>query len=157
GLSGCPAPARAHAWRAVALELERLANHTGDLGALAGDIGFQSTASFCGRIRGDFLNLTAAICGSRFGRGWVRPGGVAFDADDARVEWLLERLEEARRDVTHAVELLWNTSSVLARFEGAGPVSREAARVLGLVGPAARACGLERDVRVDYPTGIFGF
>jgi hypothetical protein len=64
-----PPPARALALRGVALELERLANHTGDLGALAGDIGYLPTASFCGRLRGDFLNITALLCGNRFGRG----------------------------------------------------------------------------------------
>jgi hypothetical protein len=73
GLAGCNIPPRAQSIRGIALELERLANHTGDLGALSGDIGYLPTASFCGRIRGDFLNMTALLCGNRFGRGLLKP------------------------------------------------------------------------------------
>ena len=148
---------RAQALRGIALELERLANHTGNLGALANDVGFLPTASYCGRLRGDFLNMTAVICGSRFGRGLVRPGGVAFDVDKARVDDLLNRLDAAARDVEQAVNFLWRTASVQARFEDTGTVSRELAREIGLVGPVARACGLARDVRHDHPWGIYRF
>jgi len=72
-LARCQKSARAQMLRGIALEFERLANHIGDLGALATDIGFLPTSSFCGRIRGDLLNMTAELCGSRFGRGLVRP------------------------------------------------------------------------------------
>jgi len=155
GLAGGRVHARAHVLRGVALELERLANHTGGLGALANDVGFLPTASFCGRLRGDFLNLTALLCGSRFGRGLVRPGGVGYDIDGGQRKQIQSRLAAALHDVKSAVELLWNSASVQARFEGTGAVSADVAEALGLVGVAARACGLERDVRHDHPTGIF--
>ena len=75
-LAGVSVPLRAQLLRRMGLEFERLANHTGDLGAIAGDTGFLPTSSWNGRIRGDFLNMTAEICGNRFGRGLVCPGGV---------------------------------------------------------------------------------
>jgi Ni,Fe-hydrogenase III large subunit len=148
-------PAQAHVLRGIALELERLANHAGDLGAIAGDVGYLPTASFCGRIRGDILNMTAVICGSRFGRGLVTPGGTVFDLTPALIDDLLKRLDAVRRDLTDAVALMRSTPSVMARLEGTGTVDREVARQLGLVGPAARACGVKRDVRHDHPFGIY--
>jgi Ni,Fe-hydrogenase III large subunit len=157
GLSGTPVPARAQALRGVARELERLANHTGDLGALAGDVGYLPAASYCGRLRGEFLNVTAAICGSRLGRGLVRPGGVGFDVDPERIAAIRSRLDSAMRDLTGAVSLLWSTPSVMGRFEESGILPRPIGEDLGLVGPAARACGIERDVRHGHPTGIFRF
>jgi Ni,Fe-hydrogenase III large subunit len=156
-LAGCEPPLRAQALRAIASELERLANHVGDLGALANDVGYLPTASYCGRLRGDFLNTTADLCGSRFGRGLIRPGGVLWDVDRARAERMAARVEAALKDVAGATAILWDSPSVQARFEETGQVSPEQCEALGLVGLAARACGVDQEVRRDFPSGFYRF
>ncbi len=156
-LGNIPVSPGAESLRGVALELERLANHTGGLGALAGDIGYLPTSSFCGRLRGDFLNLTAMLCGNRFGRWLVTPGGVCFGVDKQRADAFLRKLHLIAKDVTVAIKLLWSTPSVLARFEETGTLEPQTCRELGLVGVAARACGLERDCRYNFPAGVYRF
>jgi Ni,Fe-hydrogenase III large subunit len=60
-------------------------------------------------------------------------------------------------DVNNAAELLWRSASVRARFEDVGAISAEACNELGIVGVAARACGIAHDVRQDFPTGVWRF
>ncbi len=151
--AGQSIPPRAASLRAVALELERLACHVGDLGALAGDAGYLPTASFCGRLRGDLLNATAMLCGNRFGRGLLRPGGLKTDF--ARIDHLQRHLETTRRDVEGALRLLFESASTISRFEGVGVLSGEDAHSLGLVGVAARASGLARDARICHSNEAF--
>ncbi|MBO7742491.1 MAG: NADH-quinone oxidoreductase subunit C, partial [Victivallales bacterium] len=150
-LGGIQPPRDALLLREIALELERMANHTGDMGALAGDVAFLPTASFCGRIRGDILNLTAEIAGNRFGRNLVIPGGTSRGLEVARAADIRKRLETAGRELFHAVDLMLNAPTVLDRFENTGTVSLEDAAAAGLVGVAGRACGIAADARTDFP------
>jgi len=148
---------RAQAIRGIGLELERLANHLGDLGAMAGDIAFQPAAAFLGRLRGDCLNLLMTLSGNRYGRGLVRPGGVLFDVPEAMAEEMHRRLEALAKALRPVLDLLFDHAMVQARFEGVGVVPQAWCQSLGVVGPVARASGVPRDVRHDHPFGIYRF
>lgn len=142
--------------RTIDLELERIQNHVGDLGALSGDVAFLPPANYCGRMRGDFLNMALLLCGNRFSKGFIRPGGVLFSMDDSVRNILSERIIEIKPQVKHVIDLLFSTSSVRSRFEDCGAASKSDAEKLGLVGPAGRACGIPYDVRRCFPTEHYG-
>lgn len=148
---------RAQAIRGIALELERLANHIGDLGALAADIAYQPAAAYFGRMRGECLNILMALSGNRLGRGLIRPGGVLFDLPPAMAGEFSDRLQRLRGELAPVADLMLANASVQARLEGVGRLSREQGLALGVVGPVARACDIARDVRHDHPYGLFRF
>lgn len=155
-LSGTECPAKAHAIRGIALELERAAMHVGDLAAMLTDVGFLMGGALFGAIRTDLINTTLAVCGNRFGMGLVLPGGVAFDLDARLIASVEQKLEAAQKKFQRAVELcLMDQPSVLTRLEKTGVIDNEQARALGLVGPAARASGFATDVRVNHPFGSY--
>jgi len=125
--------------RALLIELERIANHVGDLGALAGDVAFLQTASFCGRIRGEYLNMTARVYGNRFGRNAVVPGGVRVSLSDTACAELKEWIDRVKPELDRALRLMFHEHSVCDRFDGTGRVPKRIAREIGLVGVARRA------------------
>ncbi|WP_163336761.1 NADH-quinone oxidoreductase subunit C [Desulfopila sp. IMCC35008] len=142
--------------RSIALELERIANHIGDLGALSGDVAFNPPAAYFGRIRGEFLNLLQVLSGNRFGKGLVRPGGVAHVMGAEQCQLLRDKLAEITPEIEHVCDLLFTAHTVLARFEYTGTVKHDMAKDLGLVGYAGRACGIAYDARREFPSEIYG-
>lgn len=135
-----PRPSREDlALRRLLIELERIANHTGDLGALAGDVAFLQTQAFCGRIRGEYLNMTALLCGNRFGRSAIVPGGSRAVLDADRTAELKNRIRRVKPELDRALKLMFDEHSVCDRFDGTGVVPKETAREIGLVGMARRA------------------
>ncbi len=149
-------PPRAQALRTIALEVERLACHASDLGALAGDIGYSPAASQFPLLRTKCLALGMLLAGTRLQRYFILPGGVARDLDAERQTAFASLLEKVRLRLEELLPLLLNNPPVIERFSGIGCVSPELAEDLGLVGPAARASGSAYDARqafahVAYP------
>lgn len=156
-LVGCQVSARAQLLRGIALELERLANHVGDLGALSADAAFLPGAAYFGRLRGECLNLLMELTGNRYGRSWLRPGGVTYDLDQAMTAAFVRRLTRVRKDLDAFAKRFFDTPSVADRLEQVGMVTKQVSDELGCVGPTARASGSARDVRHDHPSGIYQF
>ena len=156
-LARCRKTPRAQTIRGIALELERVANHLGDLGAIAGDVAYLQAAADFGSLRGEALNLLMTLSGNRYGRGLLRPGGVLFDVDQAMAEEFKHRLERLAQRAEPVARGFFSNASVQGRLEGVGVVPRALCRELGFVGVAARACEIARDVRQDHPWGVFRF
>lgn len=156
-LAGFSPSLREQAVRGVAAELERIAMHLATLSGIATDIGFAMPAAAFGALRTSVINLTAEICGSRFGRGWIIPGGVRFDLDAPLTEKARHVLDSVSAKFPDIEALLFNAPSALARMEATGTVSAEDARAAGLVGLAARASGISWDARTDFPYGIYRY
>ncbi|MBF0236508.1 MAG: NADH-quinone oxidoreductase subunit C [SAR324 cluster bacterium] len=154
GLTGVTPPERAQWLRVIALELERLAMHIGDLGALSGDIAFLPGLSVYGRLRTEVINTSMALSGSRFGRGLIRPGGVVYDVDSQFLaEYLPRMLTHVEKDMDGINEMLIESPSVIPRLEHTGLLSTAVASEIGVVGFVARSSGIAMDSRHDHPYG----
>jgi Ni,Fe-hydrogenase III large subunit len=141
--------------RAVALELERIAMHLVALTGLATDIAFLQGGATYGRLRTAIINATQRMCGNRFGRGWLRPGGVRHGLDAPRRQDLADTLADFARDFAEVNALMLAARSVRARLQGTGSVATQVARELGLVGLVARASGVAVDSRHELPGRLY--
>lgn len=154
-LGGLSVSPEARVIRTIVQELERLACHVGDLGAMSADVAFTPPSAFFGRMRGEFLNLLLLLSGNRFGKGLIRPGGVAFASGKNEIDAIVAKLKELRPEIDHCIDLFLTAHVVISRFEQCGLVSREAAEHLGMVGPAGRASWMPYDARVSFPTECY--
>jgi formate hydrogenlyase subunit 5 len=151
---GVTPPEPAQLWRTIHAELERVANHLEVATRLAEDAALSVGAARFGILKENVMRLRAGLCGSRFGRGVVVPGGIArpplLTAEDLR-----DRLRELERDLQRDRRLLLRTSSFTDRLIGSGRLDRATTESLGGVGPVARATGLSTDARFERPYGAY--
>ncbi|MEQ1572130.1 MAG: hypothetical protein ABMA64_41260 [Myxococcota bacterium] len=129
------------------LELERVGMHLAGLSGLALDVGFLQGATSYGRLRTLVINATMALCGSRFGRTAIRPGGSGVTWDEATRDRLIRELASLGADAAAVDERFLTAGTVLHRLADTGTVTDTTARDLGLVGPSARASGVPIDAR----------
>jgi len=137
--------------RALALELERIAIHTGDIGALFTDAAYHLGANVFGILRTGIINFMQLWSGNRFGKGLIRLGGTHFPfTENLKVE-LLELLEKFEKQFEEMVNLTYHLPSIQNRFDFVGTVSQKQAQLIGTVGLSARMSEIERDIRLSHP------
>jgi Ni,Fe-hydrogenase III large subunit len=151
GMSGVGVPPRAAWLRALCLELERLANHLGDLGALGNDAGFAFGLAQFSRLKEELLRATQSALGARYLNDIVVPGGTSRDLEPPGAQALQACIGKLPGEVLKLRGIYAEHEGVRDRFNGAGVVTPTLARRLGLTGLAGRASAQAFDLRVDLP------
>jgi Ni,Fe-hydrogenase III large subunit len=157
-LAGLSMSAELEAARGVMLELERVAMHLAGLSGMAADVGFLQGATTYGRLRTTAINTSMRLCGSRFGRGAIRPAGLGAKLEARQsLREVAEggfTLAELRGNLALLTEDLaiinacfLDAETVRHRLKGVGIVTAATAAQIGLVGMAARASGVLLDRR----------
>ena len=156
GMAAVAVPPRAAWLRALALELERLANHLGDLGALGNDAGFAFGLAQFSRLKELLLRATEHAFGQRYLMDFVTPGGTRVDLSPAGAASLAGVTESIAAEVATLRTIYDDHAGLRDRFAGAGLVAPALAAKLGLIGLAGRASGQAFDLRQDLPCDPFG-
>lgn len=141
--------------RTVALELERMAMHIADTGALCTDVGYQLGQVACEALRTVTINTTQAWCGNRFGKGLIRPCGTNKPLTAEKVAMIIRNVEDVRRRYNEVKEDIQTSPTILARFEECGLMPKSEMIRIGGVGMAARASGVKRDIRASHPYAAY--
>jgi Ni,Fe-hydrogenase III large subunit len=151
GMAGCVVPPRAAALRALFLELERIANHLGDVGALANDAGFAFGLTQFSRLKEELLRAVSHAFGQRYLLDAVVPGGTQVDLSAETSKRLGSRIAAISREVVELRSIYEDHAGLRDRFAGAGILTAELATRLGVLGLVGRASGQALDARVDFP------
>ena len=141
--------------RTIALELERIAMHIADTGALCTDVAYQLGQVACEALRTVTINTTQAWCGNRFGKGLIRPFGTNKPLTAEKIAMIRKNVAEVRRRYNEVKEDIESSPTILARFEQCGLVPKAEMLRIGGVGMASRASGARRDIRASHPYAAY--
>ncbi|MGH3228436.1 MAG: NADH-quinone oxidoreductase subunit C [Streptosporangiaceae bacterium] len=149
-VAGCEVPVAAGLVRVLHAELERIANHLDVAVRLADAAGLAVATARMALHKERVMRLVSRMCGSRFGRGVVVPGGVTALPRPSPAE-LSAELDKLRRPIAADAAALMATSSFLDRLRGTGPLTPARARQHGALGPIGKAAGFADDGRLARP------
>lgn len=144
-------PPRAEWLRALALEMERIANHLGDFGAVCNDASFSLIHAHCAMLREDVLRAAEAAFGSRLMRGVVIPGGLRSSQTPGALEGIRQLADGIDRRLDLLQETYEETSSLQDRTATTGKVSAALVARFAAGGYVGRASGRAFDARKAYP------
>ncbi|MGB3078571.1 MAG: hypothetical protein WBB31_05790 [Saprospiraceae bacterium] len=141
--------------RTLALELERIAIHTGDLSAICTDIAYQLGSSVFGRLRTPVINFFQVWCGNRMAKGLIRAGKNHFHFSGELADQLRKLFDDFEPDYQEMWNEIKELPSALARLEKTGVVTHEQAVSIGAVGMTAKTAGIKRDIRASHPHDLY--
>ena len=148
-------PKRTEYIRVIVSEMSRITDHLTCIGASAMELGAFTAFLYFLKSREWFYELLEKVSGARLTHSYVRVGGVAKDLPDNFDADLTRTLNETEKVMVEVEGLLNNNKIFRDRMAGIGAMTKQEALATGCVGPIARACGVDYDVRKDYPYSIY--
>ncbi|MEM1675833.1 MAG: NADH-quinone oxidoreductase subunit C [Desulfurococcaceae archaeon] len=150
-------PERARFIRSIVLEIERLHSHLLWIGVAAHILGYDTGFMHSWRIRESIMLIAELLTGSRKTYGINLIGGVRRDIDENKIKKVLETLDYVEKDFKKLIDIITSVPEITRRIKDTGVLPKEDARKLSVVGPVARASGLDRDIRRDLPYAAYEY
>jgi NADH-quinone oxidoreductase subunit D len=148
-------PKRVEYIRVIVSEMSRMTDHLTCVGASAMELGAFTAFLYFLKAREWLYELLEVVSGARLTHSYVRVGGVAKDLPDGFHDQLTLTLDKIEPVMVEVEGMLSNNKIFRDRMAGVGAMTKEEAIATGCVGPIARACGVDYDVRRDHPYSVY--
>ncbi len=154
-LLGLDVPRRAKYLRSLFLELERLHNHLGDVGAICNDTAYALAHAHCSRMKERIMQLNDRLTGSRFLRGVNLVGGLGLNLTAEQLTEVVDAIDPIERDFSELEAIIFANASLTDRLEATGILKERTAWDHAVMGVVGRASGIDRDLRRDRPFAAY--
>lgn len=154
-IAGIEIPKRAEYLRVIADEVKRVASNLFNTSMIAHLVGFDSLFMHIMEIREIAQDVKEAVYGNRMDLSANTIGGVKYDLDEQKIKYMSSKMETLKKPIEEILEIFINNKRIRGRTEGVGVLPKDEAIRYGVVGPVARASGINNDVRVKAPYAAY--